>query len=258
MSIKLGQVGYNVSVNQNYVAAWQALLWDLKNASKSVAEILAEGYTADVFKTLIAANATYQTANDASTALTTTYFTDSATGKYADEETARLAVATNATLQLTALTTYISAWLTVINCATKNSGDPEVFYNFVSTDMNLFLSAFNTLVDALDDAYTQFKGLTDTTQKYTDTSLATIATTTIPASAVALGTISQKMYRAAADLQAAILITSATETVAIPSQVNVAKAVTVLTTITTASTGSIALFETANTAVFTGLNTLIA
>jgi hypothetical protein len=258
MSIKLGQVGYNVSVNQNYVAAWQALLWDLKNASKSVAEILAEAHTTDAFKVLLAANTTYQTANDVSTALTTTYFNDSATGKYSEEEAARTAIATNATLQLTALTAYISAWLTVINCATKNSGDKEVFYNFVSNDMNLFLSAFNTLVDALDDAYTQFKGLTDTTQKYTDTSLATMATTTIPASAAALGTISQKMYRAAADLQAAILITSATETIAIPTQVNVAKAVAVLTTITTASSGSIALFETANTAVFTGLNTAIA
>ena len=258
MSIKLGQVGYNVFLNQNYVAAWQAFLWDLKNASKSVAEILGEAYTTDAFKVLLAANTTYQTANDVSTVLTTNYFTDCTTGKYSDEETSRALIATNATVQLTALTAFINAWLTVINCATKNSGDKEVFYNFVSNDMNLFLSAFNTLVDALDDAYTQFKGLTDTTQKYTDTSLATLSTTTIPAAAVALGTISQKMYRAAADLQAAILITSATETVAIPTQVNVAKAIAVLQAITKASDGSIALFETANTAVFTALNTAIA
>lgn len=256
-NIKLGQVGYNVSLNQNYVAAWQALLWDLNNASKSVADILAEGYTTDVFKNLLLANTAYQTANDTANALTTTYFTSCATGKYSDEETARTAIATNAPLHLTALSTYISAWLTVINCATKNSGDPEVFYNFVSTDMNLFLSAFNTLVDALDDAYTQFKGLTDTTQKYTDTSLATVAGTDIPAAAVALGTVSQKMYRAAADLQAAILITSATETVAIPTQVNIAKAVAVLQTITTASSGTIAVFSTANDKVFTDLNTAV-
>jgi len=258
MTIKTGQVGYNVSLNQKYVAAWQALLWDLKNATKSVADILAEAYTADAFKVLLAANTTYDGVIDTSTGLTTTYFTSSSTGKYSDEETARLLVATDAALNLTKLSTYLAAWTTVINCATKNSGDKEVFYNFVSNDMNNFLSAFQTLVDAFDDGYSQFKGITDTTQKYTDTSLAAVATTDIPAAAVALGTISQKMYRAAADLQAAILITSATETIAIPTQVNIAKAITVLQDITKDSTGSIAVFSTANTKVFTDFNTDIA
>jgi hypothetical protein len=65
------------------------------------------------------------------------------------------------------------------------------------------------------------------------------------------------MNRASADIQAAILVTTATNTIAIPSQVNVAKAITVLQAITTASTGSIALFSTANDKVFTDLDTAI-
>lgn len=255
MAIKQGQVGYTVSLNQKYVAAWQALLWDLLHASKSVTEILAEAETTDAFKVLLAANDTYITANGVSTALTTTYFDQLSTGVYADEETARINIATNAPTHLTALITYIAAWRTVINCATNNSGDKEVFYNFTIQDRNLFLSAFQTIVDALDDAYSLFKALTDTTHKYTNTSLETVSKTNIPAAAAALSVVSQKMNRVAADINSAIIMCETTETVPLPGQANMAKANSLLGTITTATSGTIDLFSAANTLVFTNFNT---
>jgi len=255
MAIKQGQVGYSVSLNQKYVAAWQALLWDLKNATKSVTEILAEEQITDTFTVLVAANATYEGLLDASTDLTTTYFNAISSGKLEDEAAARADIATDAPTQLTGLSTYLAAWKTVINNAANNSNDKEVFYNMVAEDRNLFVAAFQTIVDAVDDAYSLFKGLTDTMNKYIGTSIETVSKTHIPAAAAALGAVSQKMNRAHAELQSSIVIAGATDTLPLPAQTNIAKAITSLTTITTASTGTIALFSAANSQVFTDLAT---
>ena len=254
-NVKVAQVAYNVNLTQKYIAAWQAYVRDTQNASKAVTGIFADVEVAGVFKKIDDANTLLATANDASTALTIAYTQACISNKYSDEEAARALIATDAPKQIKALNDVMTAFQTSLNPATNVTGDPELFHNLTPHDQDLFVAAFTAFSDAADDAYLVFKMITDSIPKHTDTALATVATTTIPAAATALGNVSSKMWRVAADLQNAINTTGAVLT---PAQTSIKKAIDSLKLITAASSGLIPLFDAANTAVFTALDTTVS
>ena len=250
--ITVGQLGFNVNVNQSFVAGWHALLWNMSLATNQVADILDKAYTSGAFTTLIAANTTYATACATSYALTNSYF-QSNINNFENEKTARALIAADVATHLPALSTYVNAWKAVINNASKTSSSLETFYNFVLEDQKHFLLALKSVLDAINQSYPDFKNDTDTMYKYTGTNLATVAGTDIPAAMVKLSLLSKKMTQAYSELDTAINVCVIRHILPLPDQAQVANAITALTSTTTPSTGEIAALQTAVVLVFSDL-----
>ena len=251
--ITVGQLGFNVNVNQSFVAGWQALLWNMNQATGQVADILGKAYTAGAFATLLTANTTYTAACAASYALTNSYF-QSNIDNFSNEKTARTLIAANVSIQLTALSTYIKAWKTVINNASNTNGDIQTFYNFVLEDQKHFLLALKSVLDAIAQSYPDFKNDTDTMYKFTGTNLATVAGTDIPAAVAKLSKLVLKMTLAYSELETAVNVCLIRQILPLPAQAQVANAITAMTDATTAGTGEIAELQTAIVLVFTDLS----
>ena len=248
----VAQVGFNVGVPQAFVAGWQNFLWKMTSATEQVTKHLGAAYTTDCFKTLLAANDTYATACKTSYALTDTYFQTSL-GNFTNEATARAAIKGDISTHITAHSTYLKAWNTVINNAAVNNDDIETFYNMVLEDQHHFLLAFDVLVEAVDRAHSELKSSTDQMSIHTGTSLETITKTTIPAASTAMQTLVVKLTLAHNSLSTGITVSLIRKVLPLPTQANIAAAATALTGVTTASTGELDLFKTALNDVFTAL-----
>ena len=249
--ISVGQLGFNVNVNQSFVAGWHALLQNMNLATVQVADILAKAYTAGAFTTLLAANTTYTAACAASYALTNSYF-QSNIDNFSNEKTARTLIAANVSIQLTALSTYIKAWKTVINNASNTNGDIQTFYNFVLEDQKHFLLALKSVLDAIAQSYPDFKNDTDAMYKFTGTNLATVAGTDIPAAVGKLSLLVQKMTVAYTELETAVNVCLIRNMLPLPGQAQVANAITAMTD-ASKDDGDIVSFQTAISLVFTDL-----
>lgn len=254
-NVTVGQVGYNLGVNQQYIAGLNGLLYSLWEATKNVAEVLGQAYDSSAFTTLLSANTTYTTALltevDPSTGNMANYFSNQQT--FSSESTARATIATDITTQMTALQTYLAAWKTVINNASNSSGSHEVFYNMVQQDQTNYRVALEIVVGAIEDAYRTFKTMTSQSSKYTSTVLATTMTD-IATVATELATLSSKLSTALAQIDCAILVGASTSTLLLPAQANIAIAITELGTANTA----VGTLSTDITAVFTDLTGTIA
>jgi len=248
----VAQVGFNVGVPQAFVAGWQNFLWKMTSATEQVTKHLAAAYTTDCFKTLSEANDDYATVCATSYALTDTYF-QASLGNFTDEATARAAIKADIGTHITAHSTYLAAWNTVINNAADDDDDIETFYNMVLEDQHHFLLAFDVVVEAVDRAHSELKSSTDQMSIHTGTSLETITKTTIPAVSTAMQTLVAQLTLAHNNLSTGITVCLIRKVLPLPSQANIAAASTALTDVTTANSGELALFGDAVSDVFDAL-----